>query len=95
MKKDRLSLFCGIALVILAGYWISYFATVGTAAPTTYVVFSRFTAPGYRVPSSMQVVAHRMFEPAFFADSRFLRSAKWDALRPPAVLQPVAGSQNR
>lgn len=92
MKKDRLSLFCGIALLMLAAYWLGYVATAGTAA-TNYVVFSRFTPPDYRVPSSMRAAAHWVFEPAF-VDSRFLRPAKWDALRPPSVLQ-AAGSQNK
>ena len=79
--------------MMLGVYWLSYFATVRTATSVSYVVFSSFTGPDYRVPLSMRAVAHRMFEPAFFVDSHLLRPAKWDAFRPPPVLQPASQSR--
>lgn len=94
MQKDRLSLFWLMSLVMLGAYWTIYFATVGPDG-ASYHVFSRFTPPAYRVPSVFQAVAHSMFEPAFFLESRFLRPAKWDAFRPPPVLQTPAEGQSK
>ena len=93
MKKDRFTPVGAIVLLVLGAYWVGYFATVFAPA-ANWVVFARFLPPDYRVPSSMQVAAHYLFNPAYFVDSHCMRPAKWDAFRAPPVLQPP-GSQKR
>jgi hypothetical protein len=86
MKTGRFISICGILLLVFGVYWVGYFAAVRPA--NSPVVFSSNLPPDYRLAPSVQAPAHYLFNPAYFVDSYFLRPAKWDALRPPPVLQP-------
>jgi len=86
MKNRRLTRISVILLLVLGVYWGGYFAAVRTAPPP--VVFTTILPPNYRVPSFIQLPVYYLFTPAYFVDSHILRRAKWDALRPPPILQP-------